>query len=335
MILKSFIVEENLNILNEYQAILLYGVNDGIKDDIKSKLKNANKTAEIINFFESDIIKNKNILYESVVNESLFNEEKIIFIQSATDKILNEISDCLNKINKKTKIFIFSENLDKKSKMKNLFVGERKLAVIACYEDNERSLINYISKEMFGFKGLTGEIINIIILNSSLNRKIIQNELIKIKDFFLEKKINKKDLLEILNIKNDIGFDEIRDNALMGKKDKINKLLSEIDILNEDSFFYLTNLNYRILKLIELQKANERFKNYEKTIESIKPPIFWKDKPSYLEQLKRWNLKNLNKMAYKISKTEILMKKNSLIKKDIVIKDLIVSLSKEASTFFA
>ena len=85
----------------------------------------------------------------------------------------------------------------------------------------------------------------------------------------------------------------------------------------------------------ELQKANEGFKNYEKTIESIKPPIFWKDKPSYLEQLKRWNLKNLNKMAYKISKTEILMKKNSLIKKDIVIKDLIVSLSKEASTFFA
>ena len=188
---------------------------------------------------------------------------------------------------------------------------------------------------MFGFKGLTGEIINIIILNSSLNRKIIQNELIKIKDFFLEKKINKKDLLEILNIKNDIGFDEIRDNALMGKKDKINKLLSEIDILNEDSFFYLNNLNYRILKLIELQKANKGFKNYEKTIESIKPPIFWKDKPSYLEQLKRWNLKNLNKMAYKISKTEILMKKNSLIKKDIVIKDLIVSLSKEASTFFA
>ncbi len=335
MILKSFIVEQNLNILNEYRAVLLYGVNDGIKDDIKSKLKDANKTAEIINYFESDIIKNKSILYESIVNESLFNEEKVIFIQAATDKILNEISDCLEKIDKKTKIYIFSENLDKKSKLKILFTKEKKLAIIACYEDNERTLINYISKELVGFKGLTGEIINIIILNSSLNRRIIQNELIKIKDFFLEKKIIKKELLEILNIKNDIGFDEIRDNALMGKKDKINKLLSEIDILNEDSFFYLNNLNYRILKLIELQEANEVFKGYEKTLESIKPPIFWKDKPIFLEQLKKWNLKNLNKMAYKISETEVLMKKNSLIKKDVIIKDLIVSLSREASTFSA
>jgi len=335
VILKSFIVEQNLNILNEYQAILLHGVNDGIKDDIKSKLKEKNNTAEIINFFESDIIKNKNILYESIINESLFNEEKIILIQSVTDKILNEICDCLEKINQKTKIFIFSDNLDRKSKLKSLFEKGKNLAVVACYEDNERTLINYISRELNGFKGLTGELINTIILNSSSSRKNIQNELVKIKDFFFEKKINKDELLEILNIKNNINFDEIRDTALIGEKNKINKLLSEIDILNEDSFFYLNSLNYRILKLIEIQRANKLFKDYEKTIESIRPAIFWKDKPVYLQQLKKWDLKKLNRMAYKIGEIEMLIKKNSLIKKDIVIKDLIVSLSREASIFSA
>ena len=84
MILKSYIVEQDLSILNRYQAVLLYGENEGFKDAIKSKLKVNNKESEIINFFENEIVKNKDILQENIVNESLFNKKKIIFIQSVS-----------------------------------------------------------------------------------------------------------------------------------------------------------------------------------------------------------------------------------------------------------
>ena len=332
MILKSYIIEKNLEILNDYQAVLLYGENDGLKDDIKSKLKKNEKNSEVINFFESEIINKKDILYKNIINESLFNESKIIFIQSASDKIFKEISEGLEKNNRNIKIYIFCGNLDRKSKLRGLFEKGKKIAIFPCYADNERTLINYITKELKDFKGLTGELINIIISNSSSNRKIIQNELIKIKSFFLKKEIEKKQLLEILNIKNNVGFEEIRDAALMGKKDKINKLLSDIDILSEDSFFYLNSLNNRILKLIEIQNANKVFNNFEKTLENLKPPIFWKDKPIFLQQTKLWNLEKLNKIANKIGDIEILMKKNTHIKNDIVVKDLIIALYREAST---
>ena len=334
MILKSYIVEQNQEILEKYGAILLYGENEGLKEDIKRKLKIRKQNSEIISFFENEIIKDKNILYENIVNESLFNKNKIIFIQSATDKIINEIIESIERKENSIKIYIFSENLEKKSKLRNLFEKDTKLGIIACYSDNDRTLINYISKELEGFKGLTGELINTIIANSSSNRKVIQNELIKIKSFFSSKEIIKNQLLEVLNIKNNIGFEEIRDAALIGRKDKINKLLSEIDILDEDSFFYLSTLNYRILKLIEIQNANKVFKNYEKTLENLKPPVFWKDKPILLQQLKKWDLQKLYKVAYKIGDIEILMKKNTLIKNNIIIRDLIVDVSKEASISF-
>ncbi len=334
MILKSYIIEQNPQVLEEYRAALLYGENDGIKEDLREQLKKLNKSAEIINLFELEILKNKNILFDNIFNESLFNEKKIIFIHSATEKLLNEVFDCLEKNNKNVKIYIFCEALDKKSKLRNLFEKNKNLAVIPCYVDNDRTLVSYISKKLSGFKGITGELINLIITNSGSNRKIIQNEIIKIKDFFIEKSINSGQLLEILNIKNNTSFDEIRDNALAGRKDKINKLLSGIDILNEDCFYYLNSLNYRVLKLIEIQKNKDEFNSYEKTLESLKPTIFWKDKPLYLEQLKKWNLEKLNKMADKIGEAEILMKKNPQIRNDIVIKELIVSLSKEASISF-
>jgi len=334
VILKSYIVEQDVEVLNNYQATLIYGENAGIKDDIKNKIRKQNKHSEIITFFESDILKKKT-LYENVKNQSLFTEKKIIFLQETTDKVFNEILESVENENKDVKIFIFSENLEKKSKLRNLFEKDKKLAVFACYEDNERTLINYISKELKDYKGLTGEIINLIINNSNMDRRIIKSEIIKIKDFFIEKIINKIQVLQILNIKNDSGFDQIRDKALAGEKSIINKLLSETEILNEEAFYCLNNLNYRIIKLYEILKIKEENKtSHEQILESIRPPIFWKDKPIMQQQLKKWSVKRIEKILIKVGEAEILMKKNSHLRNDIIIKNLIINLTSKASTSF-
>jgi len=331
MILKSYIVEQNIKILENYKATLIYGENNGIKDDVKEAIKKNNKDTDIINFFESELFKN-NFLYENIANPSLFNKKKIIFIQEASDKIFEQIEECLEKENNEIKIYIFADKLEKKSKLRNIFEKDKKLAIFPCYEDNERTLIGYINNRLKNYKGLTGEITNIIINNSNMDRRVIKNELEKIIGFFLEKKINKQQILEILNIKNDTSFNDIRDKALMGEKIQINKLLSETEILEDETFFYLNSLNYRIMRLQEITKISQGNDNYDNILESIKPPIFWKDKPVILRQLRKWSLKKLESMLVKIGETEVLMKKNSSIRNDIVIKDLILSVTNRAST---
>jgi DNA polymerase-3 subunit delta len=336
VILKSFIVEKNMEILKNFQAILIYGENIGIKDYIKESTINQNKDSEIIIYFEGELLKSKGILYKNVINDSLFNKKKLIFLQDASDKIYDEIAECLEKQNKDTKIYIFSEKLEKKSKLRNLFEKNKNLAIFPCYQDNERTLITYVNEELREFKGLTGEIVNLIIFKSSMDRRIIKSEIIKIKTYFLQKKINKTEILEILNIKKNISFDEIRDNALNGAKEKINQLLSEVELYNEDTFFYLNNLNYRVLKLQEIIEINNKNKNKpEEALEKLKPPIFWKDKPVIIQQLKKWNLARLTQLGKKICDTEILIKKNSYLRKDIIIKDLIIDLTKKASTTYS
>ena len=332
MILKSYIVEQNIDILKKYKATLIYGENNGIKDDIKEEIRNKNKNSDVINFFENDLFKN-NLLYENIANRSLFAERKIIFIQEASDKIFEQIEECLEKENKEIKVYIFADKLEKKSKLRNLFEKDKGLAIFPCYEDNERTLISYISNKLKHYRGLTGEITNIIINNSNMNRRVIKNELEKIIGFFLEKKINKEQILELLNVRHNTQFDEIRDKALMGEKLKINKLLSETEIMQDETFFYLNSLNYRISRLYEITKISSKEKNFEKILESLKPPIFWKDKPIILQQLKKWSQKKLEKILVKIGEAEILMKKNSYINNELVIKNLIVSLTNKASTF--
>ena len=333
MILKSYIVEQDVGILENYQATLIYGQNNGIKEDIKLKIRDKNNNSEIIIFFEEELLKNKNILFQNIVNESLFNEKKIIFIYEASDKIFDQVYECLEKENKNIKINIFSHNLEKKSKLRNLFEKNTNLAIFPCYEDNERTLIAYINKELKEYKGLTGEIVNLIIYNSNTDRRIIKSELVKIKYFFLNKKITKEEIFEILNIKDDTSFDKIRDSALSGDKIKINKLLSEMELLNVDAFFYLNSLNYRVMKLQEVIRISDGKSNrYEQALESLKPPIFWKDKPIIVQQLHKWNLKKLSQVAEEIGETEILMKKNSYFRCDIIIKRLLINLTSRASS---
>jgi DNA polymerase-3 subunit delta len=334
VILKSYIVEQDIEILNSYNSTLIYGENEGIKDDIKDAIKKRNNNSEIINFYEDDILKN-NYLYESIHNPSLFNEKKIILLHETSDKIYSQIIECLDKENKNIDIYIFSQNLEKKSKLRTFFEKGKKLAIFPCYKDNERTLITYINNELKGFKGLTGEIVNLIINNSNMDRRIIKNELLKIKGFFIEKKIIKNQILEILNIKNNDNFNEIRDKALNGEKEKVNKLLSETEILKEEVFFHLNNLNNRVMRLHEIiEKSNINKENYEQTVENLKPVVFWQDKPIIYKQLKKWDLRELEKIIVKIANTEKLMKKNSYIRNDVVIKDLLINLTNKASTFF-
>ncbi|MBL6857667.1 MAG: DNA polymerase III subunit delta [Pelagibacteraceae bacterium] len=334
MILKSYLVEQNIEILKSYRATLIYGENNGIKNDIKEDIKNKNKNLEILNFFENDLLKN-DLLYENIANQSLFAKKKIIFIQEATDKIFNQFEECSQKYNSDNQIYIFANNLEKKSKIRQLFEKDKNLAIFACYEDNERTLINYISKELKGFKGLTGEIINLIIDNSGMDRIIIKRELEKIKCFFIEKKISKNEVFEILNIKNNSDFNQIRDSALTGQKARTNKLLSETEISNDDAIFYLNILNYRIMRLHEIIAIIGNNKNNsEEILSTIKPPIFWKDKPIIMQQLKKWDKEKVKKTLLEIGEAEILMKKNYNLRNDIIIRNLIINLTNKASSSF-
>ena len=54
----------------------------------------------------------------------------------------------------------------------------------------------------------------------------------------------------------------------------------------------------------------ETNKNIETTISSAKPPIFWKEKEATKQQIYKWKPKNIKKLIYLLSETELQVKKN-------------------------
>ena len=302
---------------------LFYGENAGLKKDLQKKIKSNLPNSEKIIYFQDEILKKPDSFFNEIVNASLFEKEKIYFIYQTNDKILDLVKLLETKdINKK--IFLFAELLDKKSKLRSYFEKTKSLGIVACYNDNETILKKIIFTKLAKYEGLSSENINAIIENSNLDRIKLNNELDKIQTYFKDKKINRSELLSLLNLNENDNFDSLRDAALSGKNIITNKLLNFTLIENDKTIFYLNNINQRLNKLNEILLINR--KSIEQSVNEIKPPIFWKDKPTIVEQTKKWNLEKIQLVLKKTFDFEIKLKTNSTLDKNVILKKLIVEI---------
>ena len=171
MILKSYIIEKNLSSLDKIYVSLFYGENIGLKDEIKEKITERYKSCEKIILDQSEILRNEKVLNDQIYNTSLFNKDKIIFINDVSEKIKKTLLEVISEEQSNVKIFLFSTNLDKKSSLRGTFEKNKNLAIIPCYQDNERTLSEYTRNKLHEYKGLSQNIINLLVSNSGLDRK--------------------------------------------------------------------------------------------------------------------------------------------------------------------
>ena len=331
MIYKSYILEENIKSIANQKIILFYGENEGLKKEFKEKIKVQNKNQEILNFFQDEVIKNENILVNEINNKSLFNEKKIIFINEVNDKILNIIEEILENIQEE-RIFLFSNVLDKRSKLRSFFEKSKTTGIVPCYQDNEITIKRIIMKKLTGYQGLSSDVTDLIIQNTGLDRNKVNNEIDKITSCFQDKKIDLKKIDLLLNIKTSDDFNLLKDEALNGNKINTNRLLADTVFEVENNIYYLNTINQRINKLNEIENMKKDNSNIESLISNLKPAVFWKDKPMLIQQSKKWNKKKLTKALNETYNVEVSIKSNSSIRKDLLIKNLIIDLCSTANS---
>ena len=308
MILKSFEIKkinQNINHL-----ILFYGKNEGLKNeaiDILNKDK-----LNILSYEEKEIFDNENNFIENILSKSLFEKQKFIVIKRATDKILKLIEILKQKNLDDTIIILNSDNLEKKSKLRSLFEKDKKLVCIPFYPDNDQTL----SKLAYNFLrdkkiSISQSDINLVINKCNGDRETLLNELQKIEYFSKNgKKINSENISKLINLIENHNISELVDNCLAQNKKKIISILNENNFSNEDCIMITRSFIIKAKKLLALSKAFEINKNIDLTISSAKPPVFWKEKEITKQQIYKWKPKNIKKLIYALSETELQIKKN-------------------------
>jgi len=330
MILKSF--EINKLKLDKYNFFLFYGDNEGLKDEIIKNLFEKNYIDKIHRYEEKEILDNKNIFFESIFTKSFFDNEKLIIINRATDKIKEVIESIIEKNPQDIQFILNSKNLEKKSTLRKLFEKEKTIICSPFYEDNNQTLNSIISQFFRNKKiPISQQVINVLIERSRGDRKNLNNELAKIENFSINKKnINVEEVIKLTNLADNYSASELIDHSLAKNTRKTVTILNENNYSDEDNIILIRTLLSKLKRLVKIHELLDERNNIDQAISLFKPSIFWKDKPLVTQQMKSWDGKELKNLIYKTNEIEFLVKKNSTIAKNIL-SDFIINNSKKTN----
>ncbi|MDC0616770.1 DNA polymerase III subunit delta [Candidatus Pelagibacter ubique] len=330
MILKSF--ELNKIKLNNYKFYLFYGDNEGLKEENIKNLFEKNYKDKIHRYEEKEILDDINIFFNSVLTKSFFDNEKLIIINRATDKIRTTIEELMEKNPEDIQIILNSKNLEKKSSLRKFFEKEKSIVCIPFYEDNNQTLNSIISLFFRNKKiPISQQLINVLVERSRGDRKNLNNELEKIENFSLSKKnLNIQEIIKLTNLADNYSASELVDHSLAKSTRKTVTILGENNYSDEDNIIIIRTLLAKLKRLVKIHELVDEKNNIEQAISACKPPIFWKDKPLVAQQIRSWKKDGLEQLIYKTNEIELLVKKNSALAKNIL-ADFIINNSKKTN----
>ena len=311
MIIKSFELEKIISL--NFNIHLIYGNNEGIKQDIINNYYKKNYEGEVLKYDEQDILTNKDEFISSLLNKSLFETEKLIIISRGTDKLTTVIKELLDRKEIGAKIIIKSSNLEKKSKLRNLFEKEKNVICTPIYEDDSRSLNFIINNFLKDYKlSLSQEIKNILIERSNGDRINLKNELSKLKNLSItKKKLSIEDVLKLSNLAENYSVFELSDNYLAKNSKKVSNILNENNYSSDDCILIIRTILNKSKRLLKIRNEVDNNKNIDQVISTIKPPIFWKEKEIVKKQAQSWSTNEVKDIIFKINDLEALVKKNT------------------------
>ena len=330
MILKSF--ELNKLKLNNHDFYLFYGDNEGLKEELIKNLFEKNYLDKIHRYEEREILDNESSFFNGIFTKSFFDNEKLVIINRATDKIKVLIESLIEKHPQDIQFILNSKNLEKKSILRKFFEKEKLTVCIPFYEDNNQTLNSIISQFFRNKKiRISQQLINILIERSRGDRKNLNNELVKIEAFSLNKKnISLEKIIKLTNLADNYSASELIDHSLAKNTRKTVTILNENNYSDEDNIIIIRTLLTKLKRLLKIYELVDEKNNIEQAISSCKPPVFWKDKPLVTQQIRSWKKDSLKNLIYKTNEIELLIKKNSSIAKNIL-TDFIINNSRKAN----
>ncbi len=317
MIIKYYELKNNLGEKNYY---LLYGNNKGLIDETVEKILKPKFSNNIYNYDENELLNNSETFKEEILNKSFFDNDKLIIINRASDKILKTIEEIIHKDINDLKIILKATNLDKKSKLRNYFEKNNGTIIVPFYEDNNQTLLilaqNFFKKEKIN---ISSENLNLVVERSKGDRINLKNELEKILNYCRNKKsINSIEILKLTNLAENYNISELIDQCLIKNKKKTLNILNENNLSSEDNILAVRTFLYKLKRLKKLKTDLEKKKNIDTVLSSFKPPIFWKDKDIVKKQLNLWTLSQIQNLIIDVNKIELQIKKNAQISNYII-----------------
>ena len=139
MIVKQFELKKKIS--EDINFYLFYGANEGLIEQTINSLLKPNFSKNTYIYEENEVLNKVEEFKENILNKSLFENNKLIIINRASDKILALVEEIIEREVSDIKIVIKAKILEKKSKLRIFFEKNAQTIIVPFYEDNHQTLL--------------------------------------------------------------------------------------------------------------------------------------------------------------------------------------------------
>ncbi|MCT4574759.1 MAG: DNA polymerase III subunit delta [Alphaproteobacteria bacterium] len=298
------------------KAVLVYGPDEGqVREKIHtiSKLivEDLSDPFNVVDITSSEACDSGARISDEMNSMSLMGGRKLIRIGGADKSLKSSIENALADYDGDNFLIIEGKELSPSSPVRKMFETSKNMASLACYIQDERNLSYSIPKIMSKL-GKTLERDAVQYLSSCLvgDSGSVSSQLEKLAIYAGDNKlITLEDAKACIIDSSDVSIEKIAQKAAGGDFSGLEKDLAKSFAEGITSVAVL-RVSQNYFKKLHLVKSQiEEGKAVDEALKSLRPPLFFKDKPVFLGHLNKWSSKRIMSAINGLIKAETLCKK--------------------------
>ena len=319
-------------------ALLIYGPNAGLireraKAAVASAVENLADSFRLSELQAKDISDDPARLADELGALSFTGGRRAVWLRDAADGLTAVVSAALEMEFGDTLLVIEAGNLTPRSSLRKLFEKQSNLAAVACYEDDQNSLEDYISEVLSG-ENVTIDRDALYWLMERLgnDRMQVRSELEKLILFSLSDESSSEAGATRITLETVM---DVAGDASVFSLDKLTDAVASGEVANVDRFLELA-YEQGVQPISAVRSVARRFsqlhyivglaaggESIDKLISSLRPPVFFKSRPGIRAQATDWSLPRIAQALDMLSQAEIDCKTTGMPANEICARALI------------
>ena len=301
-------------------ALLIYGPNAGLiheraKAAVTFAVENLSDAFRLCELQARDLAEDPARLADELGALSFGGGRRAVWLKEAGDGLTSTISTALESEIGDTLLVVEAANLGPRSSLRKLFEQASNLGAVPCYEDDQDTLQAYISEFLSGENvTIDGDALYWLLDRLGNDRLQVRSELEKLilyawRDDALsddgETRITLETVMEGAGDAGVLSLDQLADAVASGELANVDRFLALAIEQGVQPISAIRSVARRFSQLHFVVGLAAGGNSIEKLISSLRPPVFFKNRPAFRAQTTLWSVPRIAQALDILSQAEI------------------------------
>lgn len=303
-------------------AILIYGPDEGqVREQGtaigKTVIEDLSDPFNVVEISQEKLLDDPASLLDEACAMSMMGGRRLIRLRGLTDKSTKHLAEIVPQLTSNENLIVIEAgDLPARSSLRKLFEKEKTTAALPCYVQDEQSLSRFISQALReDGLNIDQDALQLLAANLVGDRAVARGEIQKLALYMYNaenKTITLKDIEDSIGNSAALSLDDVSQFCASGETAKMDRKMQQIFMegTNPIAQLRITQNYFRRLHLVK--SAMEQGASQDEALKMLRPPLFFKTKPLFIQQLRLWPLKQLNMALEKLTEAEADCKKTGM-----------------------